>query len=67
MDIGFHNCVARALMMHISAEENVRRSLQVGWEGKEMEAERKECALIDRNWSALLCAGQRRRYEQVFE
>ena len=29
MDIGFHNCVARALLMHVSAEENMRRSLQV--------------------------------------
>ena len=29
MDIGFHNCVARALLMHVSAEENIRRSLQV--------------------------------------
>lgn len=29
MDIGFHNCVARALLVHVSAEENMRRSLQV--------------------------------------
>ena len=29
MDIGFHNCVARALLVHVSAEENIRRSLQV--------------------------------------
>ena len=31
MDIGFHNCVARALLVHVSAEENIRRSLQVRW------------------------------------
>ena len=29
MDIGFHNCVGRALQVHVSAEENIRRSLQV--------------------------------------
>ncbi|XP_014220165.1 SLIT-ROBO Rho GTPase-activating protein 1-like isoform X3 [Trichogramma pretiosum] len=32
MDFGFHNCVARALMMHCSAEEGRQRSLQAGVE-----------------------------------
>ncbi|CAB0031918.1 unnamed protein product [Trichogramma brassicae] len=32
MDFGFHNCVARALMMHCSAEEGRQRSLQAGAE-----------------------------------
>ncbi|XP_063238687.1 SLIT-ROBO Rho GTPase-activating protein 1-like isoform X2 [Bacillus rossius redtenbacheri] len=30
MDFGFHNCVSRALMMHVSAEEGCRRSAQAG-------------------------------------
>lgn len=28
MDFGFHNCIARALLMHCSAEEGRQRSLQ---------------------------------------
>ncbi|XP_046426363.1 SLIT-ROBO Rho GTPase-activating protein 1-like isoform X1 [Neodiprion virginianus] len=32
MDFGFHNCVARALLMHCSAEEGRQRSLQQGAE-----------------------------------
>ncbi|XP_049830329.1 SLIT-ROBO Rho GTPase-activating protein 1-like isoform X2 [Schistocerca gregaria] len=30
MDFGFHNCISRALLMHVSAEETCARSLQVG-------------------------------------
>ncbi|XP_059352259.1 SLIT-ROBO Rho GTPase-activating protein 1-like isoform X3 [Daphnia carinata] len=33
MDIGFHNCVGRALQVHVSAEENIRRSLQISVDG----------------------------------
>ena len=33
MDIGLHNCVGRALLMHVSAEENIRRSLQISIDG----------------------------------
>jgi SLIT-ROBO Rho GTPase activating protein len=33
MDIGFHNCIGRALLMHVSAEENIRRSLQISVDG----------------------------------
>ncbi|XP_071860396.1 SLIT-ROBO Rho GTPase-activating protein 1 isoform X5 [Bombus fervidus] len=32
MDFGFHNCIARALLMHCSAEEGRQRSLQSGAE-----------------------------------
>ncbi|XP_012261034.1 SLIT-ROBO Rho GTPase-activating protein 1-like isoform X2 [Athalia rosae] len=32
MDFGFHNCIARALLMHCSAEEGRQRSLQTGAE-----------------------------------
>lgn len=32
MDFGFHNCIARALLMHCSAEEGKQRSLQSGAE-----------------------------------
>lgn len=32
MDFGFHNCIARALLMHCSAEEGRQRSLQFGAE-----------------------------------
>jgi SLIT-ROBO Rho GTPase activating protein len=30
MDFGFHNCVSRALLMHVSAEEGRQRSAQCG-------------------------------------
>ncbi|EEB12153.1 SLIT-ROBO Rho GTPase-activating protein, putative [Pediculus humanus corporis] len=30
MDFGFHNCISRALLMHISAEEGLERSVQTG-------------------------------------
>lgn len=30
MDFGFHNCISRALLMHISAEEGLERSVQAG-------------------------------------
>ncbi|XP_044011842.1 SLIT-ROBO Rho GTPase-activating protein 1-like isoform X2 [Aphidius gifuensis] len=32
MDFGFHNCIARALLMHCSAEEGRQKSLQSGAE-----------------------------------
>ena len=41
MDIGFHNCVARALLVHVSAEENIRRSLQV-WNLKKRKEKKKK-------------------------
>lgn len=30
MDFGFHNCISRALLMHVSAEEGRQRSVQSG-------------------------------------
>ncbi|KAJ9584196.1 hypothetical protein L9F63_021460, partial [Diploptera punctata] len=30
MDFGFHNCMSRALLMHVSAEEGRQRSVQAG-------------------------------------
>ncbi|XP_067001603.2 SLIT-ROBO Rho GTPase-activating protein 1 isoform X2 [Anabrus simplex] len=30
MDFGFHNCMTRALMMHVTAEEGQQRSVQAG-------------------------------------
>lgn len=30
MDFGFHNCIARALFMHVSAEEGRQKSVQTG-------------------------------------
>lgn len=30
MDFGFHNCVSRALLMHVTAEEGRQRSVQSG-------------------------------------
>ncbi|KAL0278858.1 UNVERIFIED_CONTAM: hypothetical protein PYX00_000549 [Menopon gallinae] len=30
MDFGFHNCISRALLMHISAEEGLERSVRSG-------------------------------------
>ncbi|KAF5285233.1 hypothetical protein FQR65_LT13297 [Abscondita terminalis] len=30
MDFGFHNCIARALLMHVSAEEGRQKSVQSG-------------------------------------
>jgi len=30
MDFGFHNCVSRALLMHVSAEEGRQKSIQIG-------------------------------------
>lgn len=30
MDFGFHNCVSRALLMHVTAEEGRQRSVQTG-------------------------------------
>lgn len=30
MDFGFHNCVSRALLMHVTAEEGRQRSVQNG-------------------------------------
>lgn len=30
MDFGFHNCIARALLMHVSAEEGRQKSVQNG-------------------------------------
>lgn len=30
MDFGFHNCISRALLMHVSAEEGRQRSVQNG-------------------------------------
>lgn len=30
MDFGFHNCISRALLMHVSAEEGRQQSVQTG-------------------------------------
>lgn len=30
MDFGFHNCVSRALLMHVTAEEGRQKSVQNG-------------------------------------
>lgn len=30
MDFGFHNCISRALLMHVSAEEGRQKSVQNG-------------------------------------
>ncbi|GLH12612.1 GTPase-activating protein CdGAPr [Gryllus bimaculatus] len=30
MDFGFHNCISRALLMHVSAEEGQQKSVQAG-------------------------------------
>lgn len=30
MDFGFHNCISRALLMHVTAEEGCQKSVQNG-------------------------------------
>jgi hypothetical protein len=67
MDIGFHNCVGRALQVHVSAEENIRRSLQVRLFDSDCVCVARRASQLDNAHVSFCFLDKRRRHEQVLE